>query len=85
MSRPLRPPPRRRHIGQTHPVVRHGGNAPQFMVIRCTVAVVWHGFPAVWLLAAADAISPLAEYALYVVCDLMAKYLILFVSIASIE
>jgi len=61
------------------------GNAPQFVAIRITITIVWHGFTVVWLLAAADYITPLTEHALYIACDFMAKYLILFVSIASIN
>jgi len=61
------------------------GNAPQFVAIRIAIGLVWHGFTIVWLLAAADWVTPLTEHGLYIVCDLCAKYLILFVSIASIN
>jgi len=60
------------------------GNAPQFVAIRIAIVFVWHGFTIVWLLAAADWVTPLMEHALYISCDLCAKYLILFVCIASI-
>jgi len=72
-------------IGQAHPLIVSGGNQNQFAAIRVLIVVVWHGFTVIWLLAAADLITPLAEHGLYVLNDLMAKYMILFVSIASVK
>jgi len=73
------------YMGETHPAIIKGGNAPQFTAIRVAILIVWHGFPVVWVVAAADRVTPVIEHALYVGCDLLAKYLILFVSLASIR
>ena len=70
-------------VGETHPMIRRGGNAPQFRVLQVVILVVWHIFPAIWVFAAAGWITPLVEHACYVGNDLIAKYLILFVTIAS--
>ena len=71
-------------VGETHPMVKRGGNAMQFRVLQVVIFIVWHVFSIIWLVAAADWISPLTEHTCYVANDLFAKYLILFVSIASI-
>jgi len=69
-------------VAETHPMVVKDGNALQFRVIRYTLIIVWHGFPIIWMLAAADYISVITEHAFYVANDLVAKYLILFVCLA---
>ena len=58
--------------------------APQFKIIRTTVFLGWHGFPVVWVLSALGYLSIEAEHVGYIVCDLTAKYVLLFVYIASI-
>lgn len=72
-------------VGETRPMVKRGGNAPQFKALQVVIIIVWHVFPTIWLVAAANWITPLMEHACYVGTDLVAKYLILFVSIASME
>jgi len=65
-------------------VVR-SGNAPQFVVIRVAVVIVWHVFPCVWVLGAFNAITPFEEHLGYVLGDLCAKYLLLFVYISHVN
>ena len=48
------------------------------------MAVVWHIFPIVWVVAAAQLISPEEEHAAYVLGDLSAKYMLLFVYITRV-
>ena len=59
--------------------------AQQFTIIRYTILLVWHVFPAVWFLAAADLISVTEEQSLYILADVLAKYLMLFVCIQNIK
>ena len=42
-------------------------------------------FPAVWALAASDAISPEVEHVGYIFADLLAKFLLMFVYVASVN
>ena len=46
---------------------------------------VWHIFPCVWLLGATDLVSAYNEHVGYVMCDLCAKYLLLFVYLSHIN
>ena len=55
----------------------------QFIVIRFAVIFVWHMFPLVWLLSALDYLSPFTEHIGYVLSDLCAKYLLLFVYVSQ--
>jgi len=64
---------------------RMPGVAWQFAVTRNAVFLVWHLFPIVWALAAADAISVEVEHMGYVASDMAAKFLLLFVYIASVN
>merc|ERR1719199_1135643 len=57
----------------------------QFALTRNAVFLVWHLFPIVWGLAAADAISVEVEHMGYVASDMAAKFLLLFVYVASLD
>ena len=61
------------------------GVAWQFRITRGAVVIVWHAFPAVWALAASDAISPEVEHVGYISSDLLAKFLLMFVYVASVN
>ena len=61
------------------PYIVQMGTASQFQVTRVAVVVTWHIFPIVWLLGASNVITVFQEHAGYVICDLCAKYLLLFV------
>ena len=61
------------------------GVAWQFQITRGAVVIVWHAFPAVWALAASDAISPEVEHVGYIFADLLAKFLLMFVYVASVN
>ena len=67
------------------PAIKFSGTATQFAAIRVAVVVVWHFFPCMWVLGATNTISPFAEHAGYVVCDLSAKYLLLFVYLSHVN
>lgn len=63
---------------------RHSmGAARQFRVIRHAVIASWHGFGIVWVLAACQVISPHAEQGGFIFCDLIAKYVLMFVYVAQ--
>ena len=47
--------------------------------------VTWHIFPIVWLLGASNVITVFQEHAGYVICDMCAKYLLLFVYISHVN
>ena len=59
-------------------VIKRGLSA-QFRVTRATICVIWHIFPGVWLCSALGMISTLQESFGYMIGDLCAKYLLLFV------
>jgi len=61
------------------------GIAFQFKITRVACLVIWHVFPVVWALAACDSISTEAEHVGYIVGDLLAKFLLLFVYVASVN
>ena len=72
------------HVCRNKLVVQ-AGTAQQFAAIRIAVIVVWHIFPFVWLLGATQYITAFEEHVGYVLCDLCAKYLLLFVYIGNIN
>jgi bacteriorhodopsin len=67
------------------PRIVQAGTAPQFHAIRAAVVITWHIFPVVWLLGAFNVITVFQEHAGYVICDMCAKYLLLFVYISHVN
>ena len=67
-----------RKVYRDERVIRRG-MAAQFQAISFAVTFVWHIFPVIWLLGAFNLISIFEEHIGYILCDLCAKYLLLFV------
>jgi len=73
------------HIASNDPAVRRIGLSAQFVAIRIVVFIVWHSFPVVWLLGAFDLITVFGEHMGYCMCDICAKYLLLFVYVSHVN
>jgi len=58
------------------------GLAFQFSIVRKTFFCVWHLFPMVWALAACGSLSIQVEHIGYIVADVVAKFLLMFVYVA---
>ena len=61
------------------------GLAKQLQIMRIAIIAVWHVFPLVWALAACNAISIDLEHIGYIFGDLLAKYLLMFVYVSSVN
>lgn len=72
------------HVSRERRIVQTGF-AVQFKVVRAAVVVAWNIFPCVWLLGATNTISVFHEHIGYVIGDVCAKYLLLFVYVQSIN
>ena len=70
---------------ETSPLLVHSGVGRQFRLVRWAVVVVWHIFPLVWLVAALGWVDGPTERNLYVLGDLTAKFLLLFVYSTTIS
>ena len=57
----------------------------QFVVTRNAVWLIWHLFPIVWACAACQSISPEVEHMGYIFSDMTAKFLLMFVYVASTD
>ena len=49
------------------------------------IVIIWHVFPIVWLLGALQLITVFEEHVGYVIGDLCAKYLLLFVYVSHVN
>ena len=49
------------------------------------IVIIWHVFPAVWLLGATQMITVFEEHVGYVIGDICAKYLLLFVYVSHVN
>lgn len=70
---------------QENALVKVSGVSHQIFLVRMAIICVWHSFPLVWFAAAANFIDERLEHAAYVVSDLIAKYLLLFVYITTVS
>ena len=70
---------------QTHPLLAVTRIGAQFKIVRVAVLIAWHIFPVVWLLAASNVVTVAEERIGYVIGDLVAKYLLLFVYVTAIS
>ena len=61
------------------------GLAFQFSIVRKTFFCGWHLFPTVWALAACGTLSIEVEHMGYIVADLFAKFLLMFVYVVSVN
>uniref|UniRef100_A0A7S3B639 Uncharacterized protein n=1 Tax=Haptolina ericina TaxID=156174 RepID=A0A7S3B639_9EUKA len=74
------------HLCATNPlVVQQQGGGIQFRLITYAIVVTWHAFPAVWVLGASNIVTPEIEHCGYVICDLLAKYVLLYVYSATVS
>ena len=49
------------------------------------IVIIWHIFPIIWLLGALQLITVFEEHVGYVIGDLCAKYLLLFVYVSHVN
>jgi len=70
---------------QENALVKLSGVSRQIFLVRTAITCVWCMFPAVWFAAAANLINEKWEHVGYVVSDLTAKYLLLFVYITTVS
>ena len=73
------------YTASVDPNIRRMGLSAQFEGIRIVVFIVWHSFPLVWLLGAFDLITVFGEHVGYCMCDICAKYLLLFVYVSHVN
>jgi len=59
------------------------GVSVQYRIIRVVVVATWHLFGVIWAVAAAGLVSTEAEQAGYIIADLLAKYILMFVYVAQ--
>ena len=71
------PPP----LSLTHFIPSPLPSAPPAVAI----VIIWHVFPAVWLLGATQMITVFEEHVGYVIGDICAKYLLLFVYVSHVN
>jgi len=70
---------------QENALVKLSGVSRQIFLVRTAITCVWCMFPIVWFAAAANLINEQWEHVGYVVSDLTAKYLLLFVYITTVS